>query len=144
VQFILKSYSGIFRENYVFYAILCTPFPILHSGIGLFCISQVFGPFYTTLPLNDCNWTLHGHPQVTMPMEGRKSRRMSKQSLLRTVRCGLISPRVICFLALSSSFNSIISCDCSTSRQFRYKKVVFNLIPHHIGPSWYSILFFLN
>jgi len=30
--------------------------------------------------------TPHGHPQVTMPMEGRKNKRVSRQSSPRMVR----------------------------------------------------------
>jgi len=45
----------------------------------LFYILQFFGPY-------ECGLTPHGHPQVTIPMEGRKNRIMPRQS----------SPRMVC------------------------------------------------
>jgi len=42
--------------------------------------------FIPKLTIIEYNSTLYGHPQVTMPVEGRKNRRSSTHSRPRTVR----------------------------------------------------------
>jgi len=69
----------------VFYVIIYNPFLVLCSGMVLFCVLQVFGPFYPKFTIIEYNLTPHGHSQV-MPIQGRKNRRSSRQSPPQTIR----------------------------------------------------------
>ena len=79
VHYILRSFGAIFTKNYVFYVFLA-------SGMVFFYILQVFWPFY---PKFNPKWVYldpNGHPQIIMPVEGRKNGRMWRQSSPRMVQ----------------------------------------------------------
>ena len=88
------------------------------------------------LTINECSLTPYGHPQVTIPVKGRKEecRASGKQGwsvVVPTVHGGPLSPNVVGFLMtvqLPGSFNSIISNCCSISRSFCYINASFQ--PH--------------
>ena len=77
---ILRLFCNVFRENDVLYVIIYTPFAVIRSGMVLFYVFQVFDYFTLKLTVIECNLTLYGHPQGTMPIEERKNRRSSRQS----------------------------------------------------------------
>ena len=69
----MRSFCTIFRKNYMFYAILCTPFLVLCLGMvfSLFC--TFLDHFTPTLTIIECSMTPYGHPQFTVTMEEQKS-----------------------------------------------------------------------
>jgi len=47
-----RPFCALFREKYVLYVIIYTPFSVLCLDMVIFCISQVLGPFYPKIDQN--------------------------------------------------------------------------------------------
>ena len=79
----------------VYYALIF----LLYTRIWFFCVScKLLDHLPQIWLLNECSLTLYGHPQVSMGVEGRKNRRMSRQSSPRTVRGESITANLFIFL----------------------------------------------
>ena len=90
----------------------------------------------TDTPMSLCMW------KKERTQEFQNNGHHGLSVVVPTVRGGLVFPKTSCFLAtvwLSSSFNSIISYGCSTSRWFHYKKAICNLISTSFPFPLYSI-----
>jgi len=58
-----------------------------YARVWFFSVFYRFLDHFTpNLTVNECSVTPHRHPEVTMPVEGRKSRRVPRQSSSWTVR----------------------------------------------------------
>jgi len=128
---------------------ICTSFSVLHLIVVLFCVLQIFGPFYPKVnhnsvyfdsprdsPKSLCTW------EEERIEECRAGGHHSWSIVVPMVCCVLISPKAVCFHAtveLPRSFIIIISRGYLTFRRFSYKKVVCNLISTSIPFSSVSI-----
>jgi len=79
VYFILRLFCCIFRENYKLHVIIYTPIPVLCLGMILFYVCRFLDIFTLTLTLIKYDLTPHRCPQVTMPVEEKKSQRILRQ-----------------------------------------------------------------
>ena len=101
VYIILGHFPSIFRENYVFYVIVYTLFPILCFGMVFYVFCRFLDHFTPDLILNECVWTPHRCPWVAMPVQRKKNRKMSSQWTSLSARGGCHSSWCLYFLWVS-------------------------------------------